>query len=138
MDRVQYYKDRFSSRTDEQLKDIIADTTGDNDIDAITAAIQLLKSRQPELPIPLKDIPKASREQLKYIIDHPKEWGENAVDIAKRTLLRLDHKPVGDVNPMSTSTKTFSATMIVLAILGAIPVLLFILFIFFIMASGIT
>lgn len=137
MDKVQYYKDRFSSRTDDQLKDIIAGSLDNQEIEAITAALQLLKERQPQTPIPLKDIPHASKKQLKEIVANPDEWGQSAVTIAKRTLLRLEHKPLRDVTEMSKSGKAFSGFLIVFAIFGALLFLLFFGWLFlFIFAGG--
>lgn len=139
MDKVQYYRDRFSSRTDDQLKDIIAGSLDNQEIEAITAALQLLKERQPQTPIPLKKIPYADRTQLEEIIANPDEWGQSAVEIANRTLLSLNHKPLKDVTGMSKSGKAFSGFLIVFAIFGAVIFFLFfgwILFFFFFMAAA--
>jgi hypothetical protein len=119
MDKIEYYKDRFESRTDDQLKDIIAGSSMEElEIEAVTAALQLLKERQPQTPIPIQEIPKANRQQLEEIIANPKEWGQNAVDVAKRTLLRLDHTPIKNVNQLSKSTKIFIGFILLFAIAG--------------------
>ena len=129
MDKIQQYKDRFSSYTNTQLKDVIAGRfdDGEPEIEAIKAAMQLLKARQSNTPMPLSEIPKAKNEQLKEIIENPEEWGEEALELAKKTVIQREHKALEDIPLTSDTSKFFSIFMIILAAIG-IPIFLYILY----------
>ncbi len=135
MNKVEQYKSRFNSRTNEELKDIIAGRFEEYETEAIEAAIILLKKRHSESEVDLSELVNASDEDLIHIIKNPDAYNAEAVEIAKTQMIARKHTPV-DINPNTTDTqKGLSIFLIVLAVAGVFIVGWFLLFILYILMN---
>lgn len=113
MSMKNHYKEKFWDYSNDELKDIVAGRFGEASDEEIAAAIELLKERRSNTAssLSLGEIPNASMPVLIEIVKNPDNWGEEAVAIAEREMLRREQ---GGGKPQKTST----ADTILKAILG--------------------
>lgn len=112
MSMKNHYKEKFWDYSNDELKDIVAGRFGEASDEEIAAAIELLKERRSNTAsaLSLGEIPSASMPVLLEIVKNPDNWGEEAVAIAEREILRREQNG----KPQKTST----ADTILKAILG--------------------